>query len=77
MSNRPYADNYPWDTVKYDKKEMLKQYDTPLHNELYSRSLDAYLMCVGTYLNEITIPDLLEKQLVRHDIDLVCGYELL
>ena len=61
MSSRAYGDNYPWETEKYDKKKVLDQFDTPLHNELYSKAMDAYLMCVGTYMNDITIPALLAK----------------
>lgn len=57
-------------------KEIEAQYGSKLNNELYSRALDSYLHCVSTYFSKITIPQILEKQLIRHDLDTVCGYEL-
>ena len=47
-----------------------------MENEKYSFMLNGYLLCVSTYLSQISIPQILEKQLERRDIDTVCGYEL-
>lgn len=47
-----------------------------LHNEQYGRLLSNYFKCVTYFLNEYTEPVMLEKQLVRRDLDTVCAYEL-
>ena len=47
-----------------------------MHNDKYAFVMNGYLMCVSTYLSQISIPQILEKQLERRDIDTVCGYEL-
>ncbi len=47
-----------------------------MQNDKYAFIMNGYLMCVSTYLSQISIPQILEKQLDRRDIDTVCGYEL-
>jgi hypothetical protein len=47
-----------------------------MRNDVYANILNGYLLCVSTYLSQISIPQILEKQLQRRDIDTVCGYEL-
>ena len=47
-----------------------------LKNELYTNPLNAYLMCTTLYLEQFTIPEMLEKQLNRLDVDTICGFEL-
>eukprot|EP00347_Sterkiella_histriomuscorum_P017733 403348203 len=77
MSNRPYGEVHPWDALAIPtKKEIDAQYKTSLQNALYSKAIESYLQCTATYLSEITIPQILEKQLDRRDIDTVCGFEL-
>ena len=50
--------------------------ETKMQNDKYAFIMNGYLLCVSTYLSQISIPQILEKQLERRDIDTVCGYEL-
>lgn len=59
-----------------DKKKVEVKNPTKLRNDVYAKSLNAYLMCTTLYLEDFEIPELLEKQLNRLDIDTVCGFEL-
>ena len=77
MSNRPYADWYPQAAKKYPTaKELEEKYGTSMVNEVYGRTMENYMLCVSVYLSQISIPQILEKQLERRDLDTVCGYEL-
>ena len=77
MSNRAYGDLTPGLSKKYPtKKEVEEANPTHLRNDKYSFIMNGYLLCVSTYLSQISIPQILEKQLERRDIDTVCGYEL-
>ena len=78
MSNtKAYGDYYPHKTTTYPtKKEIDAQFPTEMKNDQYAWILNGYMLCVSDYLSQITIPQILEKQLERSDIDTVCGYEL-
>ncbi len=70
-------DNDPFHKSNYPTpKQLEEKYASPLENERYSHVLKNYLLCVNMYLKDYTIPQLLEKQLIRSDLDTVCGYEL-
>ena len=76
-SKRAYGDFVPTNVQKFPtKKEYEAQFPTKMHNDKYAFILNGYLMCVSTYLSQSSIPQILEKQLERRDIDTVCGYEL-
>ena len=36
-------------------------FDTEMKNEMYSKLVENYVMCVGAYLGQFNIPQLLEK----------------
>ncbi len=77
MSNKAYGDYIPGLSQKFpSKKEYAANFPTQMRNDKYANILNGYLMCVSTYLAQISIPQVLEKQLDRRDIDTVCGYEL-
>lgn len=77
MSNKAYGDFIPALSQKYPtKKEMEAAFPTKMKNDKYAFIMNGYLLCVSTYLSQISIPQILEKQLERRDIDTVCGYEL-
>jgi hypothetical protein len=79
MSNRIYGDWIANSKVNElpTEKEILQKYDSKLSNEIYSRVLESYLHCVSMYFGKHHIPQILEKQFMRDDLDTVCGYELL
>ena len=58
------------------KKELEASFPTTMKNPIYSRLVENYCLCVSSYVSQITIPQLMEKQLARTDIDTVCAYEL-
>ena len=77
MSTRAYGDFNPRVSQKFPtKKQYEAKFPTKMENEKYAFMLNGYLLCVSTYLSQISIPQILEKQLERRDIDTVCGYEL-
>ena len=77
MSNKAYGDFIPALSTKYPStKEVQGSLSSHLQNEKYSSIMNGYLLCVSTFLSQISIPDILEKQLERRDLDTVCGYEL-
>ncbi len=77
MSNRAYGDYLPNSSQKLPtKKQYEANFPTKMDNEKYAFIVNGYLACVSTYLSQITIPQYLEQQLDRRDIDTVCGYEL-
>ena len=77
MSNRAYGDFIPGLSQKFpSKKEQDAAFPTQMKNDVYANIINGYLLCVSTYLSQISIPQILEKQLERRDIDTVCGYEL-
>ena len=45
-------------------------------NDRYNDLLLQYLKCTTHFLNDQGIPQMLEKQLNRLDLDTVCAYEL-
>ena len=47
-----------------------------LNNERYQTLVTDYLKCTSMFLNDLYIPQILEKQLDRRDLDTVCAYEL-
>ena len=75
--SRAYGDFIPLTSQKFpSKKEYESAFPTQMRNDMYGNILNGYLLCVSTYLSQISIPQILEKQLERRDIDTVCGYEL-
>ena len=77
MSTKAYGDFIPGLSKTYpSKKEMEGSFPTQMQNDKYANIMNGYLLCVSTYLSQISIPQILEKQLERRDIDTVCGYEL-
>ena len=77
MSGKAYGDFLPALSKKYPtKKEYEAAFPTKMENDKYAFIMNGYLLCVSTYLSQISIPQILEKQLERRDIDTVCGYEL-
>ena len=57
MSNRAYGDFIPSLSPKYPtKKEVEAVFPTQMENEKYSFILNGYLLCVSTYLSQISIP---------------------
>jgi hypothetical protein len=47
-----------------------------LSNDDYALPMHRYMICVSNYLSQIQVPQMLEKQLDRRDLDTVCGIEL-
>ena len=47
-----------------------------LKNERYQQLMADYFKCTTLFLNETSIPLLMEQQLKRRDLDTVCAYEL-
>ena len=77
MSNKAYGDYLPQTSQKFPtKKQYEANFPTKMHNDKYAFMVNGYLLCVSTYLSQITVPQILEKQLERRDVDTVCGYEL-
>ena len=81
MSNkvRPYGDFIPAEHEKLVSDLTPPPgttVETKMQNDKYAFIMNGYLLCVSTYLSQISIPQILEKQLERRDIDTVCGYEL-
>jgi hypothetical protein len=60
------------------RKEIEKMYPNPLNlkNDRYSQLIMDYFKCATHFLNEKDMPQMLEKQLNRLDLDTVCAYEL-
>ena len=57
MSKRAYGDFVPTNVQKFpSKKEYEAQFPTKMHNDKYAFILNGYLMCVSTYLSQISIP---------------------
>ncbi len=60
--SRAYGDFVPSMSTKYPtKKEVEAAYPTEMKNEMYSNLMNGYLLCVSTYLSQISIPQILEK----------------
>lgn len=60
--NRAYGDWNPKAVKKYPtKKEMEERFPTEMQNEMYSKILNGYLLCISTYLAMYSIPQYLEK----------------
>jgi hypothetical protein len=60
-----------------DAKELEEKYGkSDMKNDLYADSMHRYLVCVSSYLSQVAIPQMLEKQLDRKDLDTICGIEL-
>ena len=75
--SKAYGDFIPGLSKKYPtSKELDAAFPTQMKNDMYANIMNGYLLCVSTYLSQISVPQILEKQLERRDIDTVCGYEL-
>ena len=57
-SKRAYGDFVPIPNAQKfpTKKEYEAQFPTKMHNDKYAFILNGYLMCVSTYLSQISIP---------------------
>ena len=72
-----YGDFIPSQSEKYPTaKEYAAAFPTEMKNDLYANLVNGYLLCVSTYLSQISIPQILEKQLERRDVETVCAFEL-
>ena len=54
-SSRGYGDWYAFEK-RPDPKELKKQYASSLTNDMYSRILYQYLLCVNGYFDEFAFP---------------------
>lgn len=58
-------------------KQLEKELQSNLYNMHYVTAMDNHFLCTSTYFSENHIVGFLQKQLMRPDIETVCGYELL
>jgi len=57
MSNKAYGEFIPHLRKKYPtKKEIEAEFPTKMSNEKYAFMVNGYLLCVSTYLSQISIP---------------------
>ena len=57
MSNKAYGDFIPALSQKYPtKKEIESKFGTKMENDKYAFIMNGYLLCVSTYLSQISIP---------------------
>ena len=62
MSQKAYGDFVPALSQKYPtKKELNANFPTQMQNDKYAFIVNGYLLCVSTYLSQISIPQILEK----------------
>ena len=71
-----YGDWYPMKKKLLTEKEVIAKYGSGLENDLYGLLANHYVVCVNKYLKQWDIPQVLEKQLGRRDLDTICATEL-
>lgn len=63
-------------TKEIIKTQQASRNPNNLKNDRYQQLLGDYFKCTTSYLNDLGIPQILEQQLNRRDLDTVCAYEL-